>query len=58
MNSDESFFERFIRQARISARLNHPHILQIYAVNHFGGMNSIAMEYLAAGPIEPAVGYN
>ena len=27
MNSDESFSERFIREARISARLVHPHIL-------------------------------
>lgn len=58
MNSDESFCERFIREAGISVRLTPRHMLQIYAVNHFGGMNSIAMEYLALEPIEPAVGYN
>lgn len=51
MSSDESFSERFIREARISARLTHPHILQIYDVNQFDGMNYIAMEYLAAGDL-------
>ena len=51
MSSDESFSERFIREARISARLIHPHIVQIYDVNHFDGMNYIAMEYLAFGDV-------
>ena len=49
MSADESFSERFIREARISARLIHPHILQIYDVNNFDGMNYIAMEYLPGG---------
>lgn len=51
MSSDESFSERFIREARISARLVHPHILQIYDVNTFDGMNFIAMEYLSGGDV-------
>ena len=49
MSADENFSERFIREARISARLTHPHILQIYDVNSFDGMNYIAMEYLPGG---------
>lgn len=51
MNKDESFSERFIREARISARLTHPHILQIYDVNTFNGLNYIAMELLPGGEL-------
>ncbi len=51
MNADESFSERFIREARISARLIHPHILQIYDVNTFNGLNYIAMELLPGGEL-------
>ncbi|WP_156507603.1 serine/threonine-protein kinase [Halioglobus sp. HI00S01] len=51
MNVDESFSERFIREARISARLTHPHILQIYDVNAFEGLNYIAMELLPGGEL-------
>lgn len=51
MSSDENFSERFIREARISARLTHPHILQIYDVNAYDGFNFIAMELLGAGEL-------
>jgi serine/threonine-protein kinase PpkA len=51
MNSDEHFSERFIREARISTRLVHPHILQIYDVNDFDGYNYIAMELLGFGDL-------
>ena len=50
-SSDDSFSERFIREARISARLVHPHVLQIYDVNSHAGHNYIAMEFLPGGDL-------
>ena len=53
--ADESFSERFIREARISARLSHPHILQIYDVNLYGSLNYISMELLKGGDLEDII---
>ena len=55
MNSDEKFSERFVREARISARLVHPHILQIYDVNVYEGHNYIAMELLTGGDLSDII---
>jgi Tol biopolymer transport system component/predicted Ser/Thr protein kinase len=42
-----NFSERFGREARAIAALNHPHICQIYDV----GLNFLVMEYVAGQPI-------
>jgi serine/threonine-protein kinase PpkA len=55
MSADENFSERFIREARISARLTHRRILQIYDVNAHNGMNYIAMEYLPGGDLDDII---
>src|SRR4029453_9175206 len=39
--------ERFIREAQIAARLQHPHIVTVYDVGTHEGQPFIAMEYIA-----------
>src|SRR5581483_1085918 len=45
--SKQQFTERFEREARAIAALNHPHICQIYDV----GPNYLVMEYIEGAPI-------
>jgi len=39
--------ERFMHEARVTARFSHPHIVTIYAVGEFGDCPYIALEYLS-----------
>ncbi|MFL0810275.1 MAG: protein kinase [Agarilytica sp.] len=48
---DPTFGDRFIREARIAAKLNHPHIVQIYDVNRFEGTFFLSMEYVKGGDL-------
>src|SRR5712692_11799466 len=48
----EQFSERFEREARAVAALNHPHICQLYDV----GPNYLVMEYVEGSPIAPVDG--
>src|SRR5689334_8778926 len=48
--SKEEFSERFDREARAVAALNHPHICQIYDV----GPNYLVMEFIEGTPLRPA----
>src|SRR5690349_18352214 len=46
--SKENFSERFEREARVVASLNHPHICALYDV----GPNCLVMEYVEGAPLE------
>jgi WD40 repeat protein/serine/threonine protein kinase len=43
---DEQACERFLYEARVTARFNHPHIVTIYAVGDHSGSPYVALEYL------------
>ena len=49
--ADPNFGERFLREAKIAARLHHRHVVGIHDVSRIGDYHYIAMEYLAGGPI-------
>jgi serine/threonine protein kinase len=46
--SKEQFSERFEREARAVAALNHPHICQLYDV----GPNYLVMEFIEGAPLQ------
>ena len=50
--SDPQFAERFRREAQIVAKLNHPNIVQVYAVGQTPqGQPYIAMQYIEGGSL-------
>src|SRR3954463_2399454 len=44
---DEEFFTMFLDEARLTARLNHPNIAQIFDVEAEGGQHLVVLEYVA-----------
>ena len=53
---DPDFGERFLREAKIAARLHHRHVVGIHDVGRSGDYHYIAMEYLAGGAVLPKDG--
>ena len=53
---DPNFGERFLREAKIAARLNHRNVVGIHDVGRAGDYHYIAMEYCSGGPVLPQDG--
>jgi len=49
--ADPQFGDRFLREARIAAKLHHRHVVQVHDVGVHGDHHYIAMEYLPGGPV-------
>ena len=52
LERDEEARERFRREARSAAALDHPFICKIYEVTEVGGRSCIAMEYVAGETLQ------
>ena len=48
---DAAFRERFIRESRAAAVVDHPHIIPIFGAGEFEGVLYIAMRYVASGDL-------
>jgi serine/threonine-protein kinase len=53
--NDESFRERFLREARVAARLAHPNIVQVFDVGEDDGRPYIVMEYVDGDTLADAI---
>src|SRR5580704_1447820 len=64
LSEDEAFRQRFIRESRAAAGVDHPHIIPVFEAGEASGMLFIAMRYVshgdvrtlidAEGPLDPA----
>lgn len=48
---DDDVHERFLREARIVARLEHPHIVRIHEAGEYEGRLFLALEYVSGGTL-------
>ena len=50
--ADRSYVERFMREARIAAQLNHPNVVQIHDVGEEGGWCFVVMEFVEGSSVK------
>jgi serine/threonine protein kinase len=53
---EEGFAERFVREAKAIARLDHPNILPVYDFGQDDGLSYIVMKYVAGGTLKDRLG--
>lgn len=53
--TDESFVERFRREAQAVGRLRHPHLVQIFDFGIEGDVYYMAMEFIQGGTLKEAI---
>ncbi|MGH3076304.1 MAG: protein kinase domain-containing protein, partial [Gaiellales bacterium] len=47
LSENDAFRERFVRESRLAASINHPNIIPIYDAGEEDGLLYIAMRYVA-----------
>ncbi len=52
LSGDKKFYQRFEHEARTAAKLDHPHIIPIYAVETSESLNYFAMKYVTGRTLD------
>lgn len=55
LTEDPEFVERFRREARAVARLEHPNIVQVFDFDEIDGKSVLAMQYLEGGTLKDLI---
>jgi len=58
LSEDERFRERFLRESRLAASLNHPNIVPVYRAGDADGVLFIAMHYVEGTDLRELMGEN
>ncbi len=53
--SDQKFMATFLREAEITASLNHPNIVQVYAFGQHDGVYYMVVEYISNGSLDDKI---
>src|SRR5277367_1146508 len=53
--SDQKFMATFLREAEITASLNHPNIVQVYAFGQHEGIYYMVVEYISNGSLDDKI---
>jgi serine/threonine protein kinase len=56
LSADTTLAQRFVREARLAAALDHPNVVTLFDFFEHGGVPYIAMEYVGGGSLRPLVG--
>jgi serine/threonine-protein kinase len=55
LGADEAFRQRFIRESRALAGVDHPHIIPVFEAGEAGGVLFIAMRYVSHGDVRSLI---
>jgi len=53
--SDQKFLNTFLREAEITASLNHPNIVQVYAFGQHEGVYYMVVEFISGGSLDDKI---
>jgi serine/threonine protein kinase len=55
LTQDDAIRRRFLRESRVAASIDHPHVIPIYYTGEEGGVAFIAMRYVAGDDVRTLV---
>src|SRR5271170_405677 len=55
LGSDQKFMATFLREAEITASLNHPNIVQVYAFGQHEGVYYMVVEHISGGSLDDRI---